>query len=347
MAPTKWDAEWIKFAKTISDPPTLPDEETEAKRQIVNTILTELPRLLPPPPSNITTSPSFPSHSHLTPADPAVRSTEDLTLPSGPAVRIYTPTHPSSSPTAASPLILFAHGGGWFAGNLETEDRSCRILSSRTSSVIVSVDYRCGFGVPLQSMVDDLYAAFTWSRSNATTLGADAGKVVFWGGSAGGALIVALAYRLVQEGRGAAIKGLLCMNTIVLHPSATPEAYIHLMRSYEENDGPLPFVAGKDTLKLYKSRDLEPPNTPIALFPTAYGPGAMKGFPPTWIITSGNDASRDDGTVLEAVLRDAGVRVKMENVEGLAHYFWVFDLPKANERFWDAMVGGVAWVLGG
>lgn len=135
------------------------------------------------------------------------------------------------------------------------------------------------------------------------------------------------------------------MNPIALHPESTPGPYKHLMRSYEENDGPLPFVAGKGTLRLYEYRELEPPSADEALFPVTGGPEALRGFPRTWVITSGNDASRDDGTVLEAVLRDAGVSVKRENVDGLAHYFWVFNLPKANERFWDSMTGAIKWVL--
>lgn len=71
----------------------------------------------------------------------------------------------------------------------------------------------------------------------------------------------------------------------------------------------------------------------------------MRGFPPTYIVTSDNDASRDDGTVLEACLTDAGVRVKRDNVKGVAHYFWVFHLPKLNASFWEKFTGGFRWVL--
>lgn len=117
------------------------------------------------------------------------------------------------------------------------------------------------------------------------------------------------------------------------------------MRSCSGNDGPLPLVAGEDTLRLYQYRGLGPPDTDVTLFLVTGGPKAVRGFPKTWIITSGNDASRDDGTILEAVLTDAGAGVKRENVEGLAHYFWIFNLPKANERFWDALVAGGEWVM--
>ena len=269
--------------------------------------------------------------------------TEDFEIPNGPTVRVYRPT--IGEPNAPLPLILFAHGGGWFAGNLDTEDRSCRIVCSKARAWVVSVDYRCNFDVPLSRMVDDLHAAFEWTRGRAEAHGSDPDKIVLWGGSAGGSLMVALASRLVQEGRGSQVAGLVCMNGVALHPDATPDEYKHLNTSFQENDGPLPFVNGRDALGEFEHRGLVPPNTDVSLFPAAGGAAAVKGFPPTYLITSGNDAMRDDGTVLEACLKDAGVRVKRENVSGLAHYFWVFDLPKANEKFWASLVGRIKWTL--
>lgn len=97
------------------------------------------------------------------------------------------------------------------------------MLCSRASAVIVSVDYRCNFDVPLQDMVEDLRSAFVWSQENATSLGTSPSQIILWGGSAGGHLVIALAYRLVQEGKAGAMAGLLCMNPIALHPNAIPD----------------------------------------------------------------------------------------------------------------------------
>src|SRR5665213_1565558 len=41
-----------------------------------------------------------------------------------------------------SPTVVFFHGGGWVAGDLETHDRQARLLAIETGSVVVSVDYR-------------------------------------------------------------------------------------------------------------------------------------------------------------------------------------------------------------
>jgi versiconal hemiacetal acetate esterase len=263
-------------------------------------------------------------------------------VPDGPMVRVYKPEGFEGTPL---PSVVFAHGGGWFAGSIDSEDRSCRIVCSNVPAFVVSVDYRCNFDVPLKDMVDDLYKAFNWTKQQAADHAADPDKIIIWGGSAGGSLAIALTYRLVQEGRKGEVAGLVAMNSITVHPEAVPEEYKHLSNSYVENGGPLPFVADKDTLMIFKSRNLNPPNTDISLFPAAGGAKAVEGFPPTYLISSGNDALRDDSTVFEACLKDAGVRVKRHNIEGLAHYFWVFNLPNNNARFWESLTGGMSWTL--
>ena len=212
-------------------------------------------------------------------------------------------------------------------------------------AVIVSVDYQCGYNVPLEVEVDDCYKAYIWAHDHAAEYGADSSRCLLWGGSAAGALAIAVVHRLVKAGTGDEIAGLVHMNGLTCHPDATPEGYRHLNTSYGDNGGPLPFVSGNDTLGLYAHRDLEPPNTDFNLFPAAGGPAHLKGFPPTYIITSDNDASRDDGTVLEAVLKDAGVRVRRDNIMGFAHYFWTFDVPQANANFWSKLCSGMKWTL--
>src|SRR5258708_7797733 len=42
----------------------------------------------------------------------------------------------------ASPTVVFFHGGGWVAGDLDTHDRQARLLAIETGAVVVSIDYR-------------------------------------------------------------------------------------------------------------------------------------------------------------------------------------------------------------
>lgn len=50
--------------------------------------------------------------------------------------RVYQPT--SSTPL---PVLVFFHGGGFVAGNLDTEDAQCKTYAAKTPCVLVSVRY--------------------------------------------------------------------------------------------------------------------------------------------------------------------------------------------------------------
>src|SRR5580698_226452 len=70
---------------------------------------------------------------------PPVESVSDIQVKgaAGPlAARVYRVSHEKS------PTVVFFHGGGWVAGDLETHDRQARLLAIETGAVVISVDYR-------------------------------------------------------------------------------------------------------------------------------------------------------------------------------------------------------------
>lgn len=88
-----------------------------------------------------------------------------------------------------------------------------------------------------------------------------------------------------------------------------------------------------------------PGTTNLSWFPTVGGAKALEGFPRTYIINTDKEALRDDGQVLEAALRDAGVPVKRDVMPGLPHYFWCFADLKAGRQFREMLVKGLKWVF--
>src|SRR6266446_2568058 len=56
-----------------------------------------------------------------------------------------------------SPTVAYFHGGGWFAGDLETHDRQARLLAIET--VVVSVDYRRPPETRFPGAFEDAFAA--------------------------------------------------------------------------------------------------------------------------------------------------------------------------------------------
>ena len=60
-------------------------------------------------------------------------------------IRLYYPAKDRASLEQAGetlPGIVYAHGGGFVLGNLDTHDRICRVLASKKGAVVVAVDYR-------------------------------------------------------------------------------------------------------------------------------------------------------------------------------------------------------------
>ena len=70
---------------------------------------------------------------------PPVASAEDIKV-KGAAGFLGARLYRNSSGT--SPTVVFFHGGGWVAGDLETHDRQARWLAIETGAVVISVDYR-------------------------------------------------------------------------------------------------------------------------------------------------------------------------------------------------------------
>src|ERR1700753_104607 len=95
----------------------------------------------------------------------------------------------------AAPLVVYAHGGGFVTGNLDTDHAHCVQLARDASCLVVSVDYRLAPEHPCPAALDDVEAAFRYVVENSAHLDADGGRVVVMGRDAGAALVAARAQR--------------------------------------------------------------------------------------------------------------------------------------------------------
>ncbi|BBY23633.1 alpha/beta hydrolase [Mycobacterium stomatepiae] len=110
-------------------------------------------------------------------------------------IRIYWPEQ-RSAPAA----VYSVHGGGFIAGDLETEHGSNVVLARELGVVVVSVDYRLAPETPFPGGLEDVYAGLVWTAANADELGIDPQRIAIHGMSAGGGLCAALA--LLARDRG-------------------------------------------------------------------------------------------------------------------------------------------------
>jgi acetyl esterase len=111
-------------------------------------------------------------------------------------LRLYRP--PSTSPL---PLVIYAHGGGFVTGNLDTDHPECVGLARDAACLVVSVDYRLAPEHPCPAALDDVEAALQHAVDNSADLDADGSRIVVMGRDAGAGLVAALAQRTFdQEG---------------------------------------------------------------------------------------------------------------------------------------------------
>jgi acetyl esterase/lipase len=117
-------------------------------------------------------------------------------------LRVYRGTAES-----AAPVVLYAHGGGFVTGNLDTDHAHCVELARAVGCVVVSVDYRLAPEHRCPAALDDVEAAFNHTIGTAPAMGIDARRVALMGRDAGAALMAGLAQRVFDaEGPGIALQ---------------------------------------------------------------------------------------------------------------------------------------------
>lgn len=223
------------------------------------------------------------------------------------------------------PMLMFMHGGGWVAGDLETHDRFCRRVAREAGAVVIAIDYRLAPEHPFPAAIDDAERAWADVARRASSLGGDPGQIAVGGDSAGGNLSAVLCQRL----RDGAAPGRLPVLQVLIYPATDfrREAASHR----EFADG---LLLTDDSITKYKAHysapdDLDPRVSPL-LHPQ------LAGLPPAIVATAGFDPLRDEGEAYANALGAAGVPVVHLNEAGLVHGYLQLD---AAIRAADTAVG--------
>jgi acetyl esterase len=219
--------------------------------------------------------------------------------------RHYAPPAP-----APRPLLVYYHGGGFVAGDLDTHDGLCRRICRDADIHVLSVDYRLAPEHPFPAAVEDAIAAFRWAHARAGVLGAIPGKVAVGGDSAGGNLAA------VVSQVAAADDGPLPYAQVLLYPPTdrtTTRPSLELL-----SDG---FFLTRADIDWYH---LQYTGSAIARPDPMQNPLCathFSGLPPALIVTAGFDPLRDEGEAYAEALRHAGVPVIRKRFDGLLHDF--------------------------
>lgn len=134
-----------------------------------------------------------------------------------------------------------------------------------------------------------------------------------------------------------AVKGVVALVPVTLHPENVPTKWAHRYLSYVENGDDVPVIDRYAIDGLFATAALEGAGEN---FFVGLDESNHRLFPPTYVVTCEVDPLRDDGAILAESLRSNGVRVKHDHYEGLPHMFWMFpSLPETSEFMGKLLVG--------
>ena len=246
-------------------------------------------------------------------------------------LRVYRP-----ETLSALPLLLYAHGGGWVTGSLDSHDRLCRMLANRLPAVVVAVDYRCAPEHAYPAALDDFETAWHWARAHAGQLGADGARFVVAGDSSGGNLAAALTLRL--RAAGAPLPDLQLLLYPALDATCSRASYHKFAAGYN--------LTGAQMAWYWETYRAGAAVDAAELSPLAAAD--LSGLPVAIIAVAEYDVLRDDGVDYARTLAAAGVPVRVVSCDGMIHGFlrWAGSVPAV--RTWiDAIAAAGRNALAG
>ena len=198
---------------------------------------------------------------------------------------------------ALLPVIVFVRGAGWWAGALDTHERSMRIIANASGCVVCGVDYTRAPEQRFPVQRDEVCGAVRWLRSEGHAFGIDAQRLALTGESAGANLSVLVAAQL-NTGQAGTIKGIALFYGNYALPGPTSRAY------------------SKWVWTNYLGVPLE--QAPQDAIPLCADVAAL---PPTWLGVGECDPLLNDSVQFAKELRAANVPCELKHYPGVPHAF--------------------------
>jgi acetyl esterase len=229
------------------------------------------------------------------------------------AARVYR-VSPQKSPT-----VVFFHGGGWVAGDLETHDRQARLLAIETGAVVVSVDYRRPPETRFPGAFEDGFAAVRDVIARIAEFGGDNSRVGVAGDSAGGNLAAAVAIACRDAGIKLAAQLLAYPVIDVAGNYADASENTRFPSRMENAEG---YFLSRAVMEWFAGHYLEDAKHGEDWRVSPLRAKSLAGLAPAVVCTAWFDPLRDEGKAYADALVAAGVATKYHDGAGLIHGYF-------------------------
>jgi len=220
--------------------------------------------------------------------------------------RIYTPDGPGPFP-----VIVYYHGGGWVIADKQVYDGGARGLAKQANAIVVSSDYRRAPEAKFPASHDDAFAAYKWAAENAASINGDPKRLALAGESAGGNMAISTAVAVRDAGLVKPTH-ILAVYPVAQTGNLNTKSYVDSATAKPLNKPMIEWFVDK---LLAKPEDKMDPRLDVVH-------AKLAGLPPVTIINAQIDPLREDGAMMQAALKKAGVKVDRKVYDGVTHEFF-------------------------
>ena len=231
-------------------------------------------------------------------------------------MRLYRPEGAGDRPGS---LLVWFHGGGWVVGSIASHDAALRMLVARSGVPVASVEYRLAPEHPWPAAPDDCLAAWRGLRERAGEFGADPGRLLVGGDSAGGNLAVVLCLELNWADEP------MPLGAVLLYPVTDLAGKSDSYHQFENG-----FFLSGQKMDFYRDSYLpegvdraDPRVSPLRA-------KLLRGLPPTYLATAAADPLRDEGEALGERLRGEDVEIEVERFPAIHGWFNMTIAPSSS-----------------
>jgi acetyl esterase len=211
---------------------------------------------------------------------------------------------------SALPVLLYFHGGGFFCGDLFSEESQCAHYALNAECAVVCVAYRLAPEEPFPAALTDCYRALEFLCSESRNLNIDRDFIAV-GGSSAGANLAAAVSLLARDRMGPKI----CFQMLLI-PALDDRLETLSARQFTD----VPDFGRSEAEVMWRwylgehARDISPYAAPARA-------KDLSDLPASYVLCAGLDPLRDEGLDYARRLTEAGVAVELHLVPSIPHGF--------------------------
>jgi acetyl esterase len=215
--------------------------------------------------------------------------------------------------TQTDAAVLYAHGGGWTFGSVDTHDGLTRRLASACRRPVLSIDYRLAPEHPFPAPLEDAAAAFAFLEAGGIGRPIAASRITVAGDSAGAQTVLALLLARRDAGLPRPAAGLLFYGCLAPDFDTA---------SHQAFGGDETFLLSTERMRWYWANHLgSRADDPGLAAPLQ---ADLDDLPPLFLDAASHDCLRDDTLRLAEKLAAIGAPHRLRVTPGVVHGYLRF-----------------------